>query len=635
MIEPLDRDRDEILDICKSHLAAFVNNTQDARELSERDRDYIDHRQWTSEQEATLNARGQSAIIDNRVKPKKEGLKGLIMGRNTQPKAYSRNQRDEKSSEVITDGFKYVQDASDFDTTKADVLDNLIVEGYGGVIIDVQESREGVDIIPTLIPWDRIYFDPHSRRQDFKDAMYIGVANWMNLDAAITMFPDKEELLQQELHAHNSLDETFDDRPRFGMISADRNRIMIAQEYFLQRGTWYLCMFAGNSYLIEPMPSPFTDEDGKPMNPIELVHAYIDRDNNRYGEVRTWIDQQDMINHRQSKFLHLMSTRQTFSTLASGIDVEEMKRELKKPDGHIELESGEFGKDFGVIPTGDMADAQFQLLEMAKQSLDAVSFNAQLSGERGGNLSGKAVNSLQQAGMLEVNGLHTAFVGWQKRVFRQVWCRMKQFWTEEKWIRVTDDFDKLKWIGINVPVTTQEFLEDKVNDTSLPRPERQKAAMMLQQMVQMQDPRLGEFITTKNPVPRLDMDVIIDQGPDSINVQQEQFQQLMELAAARPDIPLKALLKMSSLRNKDDLISEIDKGQEAANQAQAAVAQLEQADRTVTIQGKQVNNLLTQAKIAETEARTTDIQMDSISSQMANTNLAMTPDKNPQATVTT
>ena len=36
------------------------------------------------------------------------------------------------------------------------------------------------------------------------------------------------------------------------------------------------------------------------------------------------------------------------------------------------------------------------------------------------------------------------------RVFRAVWARIRQFWTAEKWIRVTDDEHNVKWVGVNV-----------------------------------------------------------------------------------------------------------------------------------------------------------------------------------------
>jgi hypothetical protein len=71
-----------------------------------------------------------------------------------------------------------------------------------------------------------------------------------------------------------------------------------------------LSMFTKGGFVVEPQPSPYLGEEGQPENPIKAVSLYIDRDNNRYGEVRTMIGPQDEINKRRSKALHLISQRQ-------------------------------------------------------------------------------------------------------------------------------------------------------------------------------------------------------------------------------------------------------------------------------------------------------------------------------------
>ena len=85
----------------KSHVKRFeefLNVTDDARKLSERDRDYKDGYQWSDEERSKLAKRKQAAITNNRVKPKVERLKGLLIQRATDPKAYPRNRKDEKAA---------------------------------------------------------------------------------------------------------------------------------------------------------------------------------------------------------------------------------------------------------------------------------------------------------------------------------------------------------------------------------------------------------------------------------------------------------------------------------------------------------------------------------------------------------
>lgn len=613
----------------QQHIREFQDLTAVARELSERDRDYKDNRQWTEQEAQKLRARNQAPIVDNRVKPKVEGLKGLLIQRRSDPKAYSRTQAHEESSEAVTDALRYVSDATNFDDLELEVFDNLIVEGYGGCIVDIAQRNDEIIINPTIIPWDRIYFDPYSRRTDFKDARYMGIMLWMDVDVVKAMFKGKEDDIDSAIGAGIDFDETFEDRPAFGMVSEDRKRLLVAQEFYLEDGVWNMVIFTGDTILEKPAKSTYLDEFGFPDNPIELVGAYINRDNERYGEVRYWIDPQNEINHRRSKFLFMLSSRQTRSRKGAIKDIAAMKRELAKPDGHVETEGNE--DDFGVIPTGDMAEAQFKLFQDAKQSLDSVSFNAQLSGERQGNLSGVAVESLQMAGMLETNSLFSAMTSWKKRVFRQVWYRVKQHWTQEKWIRVTDDYDKLRWVGINVPITRQKQMEEFINDKSQNTEERKRAAQIFTQMMEAQDPRLAEMVQTKNPIAELDMDIILSQSVNSINIQQEQFRMLYELAATRPEIPLKSLLKLSEIRDKEDLIKDIDEREQAAIQAQQRDQQLTEAERTVKLEGGQIDNQKKAGEIDKIAADTTNINMEAITKQVKNQVMLANPDPSPQS----
>lgn len=621
------------LEEVRQHVEEFLTVTEPARWLSERDRDYKDNKQWSAEQIAALAQRKQAPVVDNRIKPKVEGLKGLLIQRRTDPKAYARTKSHEESSEAVTDALRYVNDDANIDALELEVFDNVIVEGYGGAIVDIKLRGQEIEVEPVLIPWDRIYYDPHSRRSDFKDATYMGIVMWADAAIAKMMFPGEEEVIDAA-DTQGELYETFEDRPRWREVQGKRKRVRLAHEFYLKDGKWFECVFVGGGFLIEPRESSYLDEEGKPCNPIELVGAYIDRDNNRFGEVRYWIDPQNEINHRRSKFLHMMSARQTFGRKGAIPDIAAMKRELSLPNGHVEFAGNEWGKDAGVIQTMDMAEAQFRLLEESKQTLDSVSFNAQLSGERGGDLSGVAVQSLQMAGMLEVNSLLSAMLDWKKRIYRQCWYRIKQHWSQEKWVRVTDDYGKLRWVGFNIQIPRKQQMEEFINDASNPTHERQQAAMLYQQLVQANDPRLGEMVQTKNAIPELDMDIVLENATNSINQQQEEFKLLAELANSRPgEVPFKSLLKLSSLRDKDDVIKDIEQREQAAMQAQAQTAKLDTMDKEVTIQGKQITNQVNAAKIDGVVADTTSKNMDSVGKQIANTQLMMRPDPSPQAVV--
>ena len=45
------------------------------------------------------------------------------------------------------------------------------------------------------MPWDRIWYDPHSRALDFTDARYKGLVIWMDQDQLEELYPDADEVI--------------------------------------------------------------------------------------------------------------------------------------------------------------------------------------------------------------------------------------------------------------------------------------------------------------------------------------------------------------------------------------------------------------------------------------------------------
>jgi hypothetical protein len=253
--------------------------------------------------------------------------------------------------------------------------------------------------------------------------------------------------------------------------------------------------------------------------------------------VRDMIGTQDEINKRRSRFLSLSSYRQTMATRGA-VDPAEVRRQLAMPDGHIEVDTAAFDpesgmKPFEVIPTNDMAMGQFQLLQESKSEIDMLGPNASLLGQLGGQQSGRAIMAQQQAGMAELAPIYDSLADWTERVYRKAWDRIRQFWTEPRWIRITEDERAPEFMGINQIVMTE----------------------MGPQMV--------------NQVGQVDVDIIITQSPDYANLQAEQYEKLTELAGRGFPIPPKVIIMASSLPDKDKLIAEMEPPPDPQAQMQA------------------------------------------------------------------
>lgn len=568
----------------------FVDATEEARAVSDRCRDYRDGKQWTQDEVNVLQSRGQAPIVINRIAPKINALLGMEITNRVDPRAYPRNPKDDEASLAVTQALRYVEERTRFDAIATKVFEEVNVEGYSGAIVEVDEDT---NVSIREIDYSRIYFDPHSRRKDFKDARFLGIVIWMDKEVASERWGD---VIDESFVSSDVESDTFEDKPTW--VDKKRSRIKVCEHYYLHKGVWHLCYFSGDRFLEEPIPSPYVDEQGRPICPIELQSLFVDRENNRYGMVKEWLDIQDEINHRRSKALHLLSVRQTASQRGAVADIEEMKYELSKPNGHVEV-NGEIGTSFQILSTADMAQAQFSLLQEAKNEIDLQGVNPALAGRETRDLSGRALQQLRQGGMAELAPSFDQHRDWKLRIYRQIWMRIKQFWTEEKWIRVTDDPDSLKFVGFNYPVTVGELLTERAQQGD------QQAQMMLQSLIN--DPRLNQVAEIRNNPAELDLDIIVEEVPDMASLQHEQFQFLVELAGTygREAVPFEVLLEASSLPNKKVLLDKLRGGDEQ-------IAQQQQMQQQMAMQMHQIQMAGEQAKVEKTlaEAQKTGAEAD-------------------------
>jgi cytochrome c556 len=526
--------------------------TADSRELCERDRDYYDHKQWTEAEEATLKKRKQPIVTSNRIKPKVDFLLGMERQRRADPKAYPRNPGDEGAAFAASDSLKFVVQQNKWDRKRSECFENLLIEGACGADVSVYKDKKGEYCIELAqIPWDRMWGDPHSRKKDFSDGKYRGQFLWMDVEEAAERWPGKDEALDATVASESAAQgQTFDDVPRLRWADPKRKRVRIAECWSKEGGKVYYTAYT-KAGILERIESPYKDENGDPEDGFIFGSAFVDRDGNRYGVVRGWISLQDEINKRRSKALHLLSVRQTIGEKGAVDDVARAKAELAKPDGHVEITPG---MKFEIAQTGDMAAAQFDLLNEAKNEIDAVGVNAALSGNEGRVMSGRALQARSEQGMAELGPVFDAFEQFQHDVYRKIWNRIKQFWTEEKWVRVTEDDNNVKFVGINQPLTLGEKLMDEAKKSGQPIPPE-----IQQQMAQ--DPRMSQVVGVKNNVGELDIDIVIDDTPASASIQAEEFEALMKIAPAmaqsgKPFDP-EILIEASSLRGKDKILKKM------------------------------------------------------------------------------
>lgn len=558
--------------------------TNEARDEQEKDQDYYDtHGQANAEVRQTLKARGQPLVIDNRIAPAIDGILGVMESGKTDPRAYPRNPQGQPAADVATKMLRYIADKTSWNKKRMDCAQDYLVHGVTAAIVEF----DGRDITVNRGRWETFFYDPKSRDADFQDAKYLGFATWMYTDE-VAANPEWAERVKAmgdiSTAAETALEETWDDKPESRIMWVDRrrNRVLVVEMYYRAAEGWLRAVYCAAGTL-EFDRSPYVDaRTGETRCPIEAQSFKVDRQNNRYGPIRAMRYMQDEVNARRSRGLHLLNNRQVqqVDMNAPPVDPDTVRQETARADG--------------VIPTGwqavqaaDMSAGNLQMLAEAKESLQRMVPVAIAQDLREGSASsGRARQVAQQAGLTQFGRGFGQFADFDERVYRQMWMCAQQFKTQPEWIRTTDNPRAVEFLQINEVVG--------YHPTIAPGPDGQ--------------PQITQQPIMQNRPAEMDMDIIIATTPDTVALEQEVFESVIQLLQSGVD-PLspvfEVVLELAPLPDKTRLLERVKqlKEQIAQQQAQAQQAQQQQQQQAIALaQAEQA------AKIGKTEAETQHIQ---------------------------
>lgn len=561
--------------------------TQTNRLLCVRDRGYYDGpEQLNSDVRRILKARGQPPIYTNRIRGMVDGILGVLDGAKVDPRAYPRNPQDDNAADVATKTLRFISDVSNFKQTKLDCAENFLIEGTCAAIIEAA----GEDIPVTQIRHEEHFADPFSRRNDFKDAKYQGIAKWMDASDVKARYPDRWKAMGDPLSGGaGALETTWQDRPNNFKPWVDRNRqrLMMVEVYYNDirppeaRAQWYRCVYCAQGVFEHDLSPYLNARTQETVCPIEAQSCYVDRENNRYGRIRDAIPIQDEVNARRSRGLHLLNSRQIQERElgAAQVDANTARKEAARADGVIPV-------GWMLVPTQDLASGNMLLLSEAKSELDRMGPTPAVLGRGDGpDQSGRSRQVLQQAGMTELARPLGRLSDWENRCYRQMWMRAQQFWTAPMFIRVTDETRAPDFIKVNEPAFDEGGQPVLATDAQ-GNPQMQPVTGPDGQPVmdpQSGQPQMQPQQKVNNRLAEMDMDIEIDTVPDTANLAQEVWADLLGITERipmnSPDFML--AVELSPMPDKTRIIERLKQMQQ--DQAEQAQAQQQQAQEAAEI----------------------------------------------------
>lgn len=464
--------------------------------------------QWSDDQIAALRKRKQPVITFNRVTRKIDGIIGTVRRMRADPKAYARTQAHEQGAELATQVVRFVCDEVDFESIEQAVSRDACIFGFAvSEMLIVGSDGADPEIELRRLDPRTFFYDPRSVEPDFSDARYMGVYKWVTRDEIDEIAPGASAQLgdgdnaNYQSTAQDDTDKAWDEFPR--------NKVKLVDHWYIQGGKWRYCLFAGNVKLKEG-ESPFFDDKGRSLCKFNPFSYAIDQDGDRYGMVRDLKGPQDAINQHRSKSVWIMNARQVIAKRGALDDVELARKEAMRPDGVIEF-NGDPG-DFRFDQPAQEFLQQTQYFADAKAEIENFGPNIALVGTQVTAKSGRAMAMMQQSGLAEIGPFLGHFRQWRLRTYRMIWWTVKRYWSSQRWLRVTDDEEAAQFIEVN-RLTIDE---------------------------------MGQPVIV-NALGQLDVDVTLDEGPDTENVQGDVYDSLMALAQNGVPVPPAVIIEMSNL----------------------------------------------------------------------------------------
>lgn len=452
-------------------------------------RRYYHGAQWTEEEIKRLKRRKQPVITYNRIGRKIDAVIGWVEKLRQEPKAYPRTPQQQQGADVATAVLRYVLDHCDWKSKSPRIGRTAGIDGIGGIEFDLAFGDHGdPDIDMHMVYADTFFYDPRSYDDGFTDARYMGISKWLDVDQAKEMFPGKAQEIDGLIESGTDLTPNSD--RELAWVNTSSKKVRLVDHWYVNKGEWVWAVYIGNTVMMQGK-SPYIDERGKSFCKYLMFSAAVDHDGDRYGFIRNFKGAQDEINHRRSKALHISNSKRLIAEKGALDSVEKARQEWARPDGVIEVNPGK-----KVEPENQQADlaAQLEFLQEAKNEIENFGPNPAMVGQGLEDSSGRAIALLQQAGIAELGPYILAYRTWKIRVYRAIWNIVQRYWTAERWIRVTDDQNLMQFIQLNGLGIDQYGQPAIVN-------------------------ALGA----------LDVDIILDEGPDTVTMMQDVFQTLRAL----------------------------------------------------------------------------------------------------------
>ena len=211
------------------------------KSAASKDHEYYMLKQWTEEQKDVLTARGQAALIIDRIRPAILQLVAILTASMPKFRTVAVTDDDVKKAQLFTMLIERILYKNDYSQQMKNVIKNTLLYGVGYLYLWHDEYGDNGDEeirLEDLHPFD-VYPDPESRKEDLSDSDRMFTSRLITKERAIVLFPDrKDDILRlletrdyesryESQNLHNEEDVILLDE----ITDEDRTKIRFLEEY--------------------------------------------------------------------------------------------------------------------------------------------------------------------------------------------------------------------------------------------------------------------------------------------------------------------------------------------------------------------------------------------------------------------
>jgi hypothetical protein len=492
---------------------------------------------WTEEQLKELQSRGQSPANDPIAHEKIDSYIGISHRMRRDPKAYPRTFKAQETADTATAALRYVDDITNGKNKYSEASKDFFVAGIGAIWQGVKFESNAPEFVKRRVPRVNFIYDPRSREWDFSDAKFIGEWNWVDLDDAVEMFeslgqPESAEKVKHltglaEGQSFQGMNNQFV-LGNEGWWDSQRERVRMVHLYYRYKKQWHCCYIVGRIKLYDA-PSIYKDDKGVTIQPFNASSCYVDRYGERYGTMKLMIPLQREVNYRRSKLAWLIGARQTIYEEGAVADINDLKREVIKPNAVIKVQPGALsGKRVQIDQFNTEIEAQFKLLDHAVQRLQSIGPNPAILGKSEQAKSGRALLAEQNAGMSNMSTVFDRHREFKLTAYRRDWFLIKQFWASQP----------------DIPI---RIFDDEEN----------AVAAFLNQTMAIDQSTGQPIMDPKTSVKQMDVEWVLEEGTD-MTVVKEELMNFMSQSGNMPLPRLKTMIHLSGVSNSKMLFKLLD-----------------------------------------------------------------------------